>query len=788
MSLDGINNKRADVSKLQKAGLHKSDFKDNEKMKSIFDAMDTDGNGIIDEEELQNFIGIDKNNDGTIKRSEAGKFLKEHTNLKELGIKKRDVIEFLNKSEIIAGDIEEFSGDKENGFTVDYKNNTQKTIDKEGNYFDYDTEGNSETRTKEDALLCETKTDPITGDKTTTEYIDGDKEKVKSETVVEKETGSVTTTTFENGDKTKPVSNKVVKGTTTEQYQYVEKDGKSVPRINSKVIDKGNGVEERHAYSYNKDKYFEIITDNAHPNNSTAIEYNNENKKTAQAKIIEGTTYQVAYDGNGNTKGIALQKGETIEQFAEKFGCSVDDLKKINNKESFSSGDEIIVPGELEADDKKLTERKSAAEVKAEIKGEEEAKEAERQRKAEFAERRRAITRAKIAAENETLKPLGLKDRKGAGEKVNAKYNNTQRHVELTKVGNATFNRIICKDNSGKYYIVSHDWLILKEEYVKATNLYTQGKKVDCTAKNGNHIKCVEVSGYKDKHGRTLVVDKQGRYWMRSQKGELLKWDYIKKSNLIDAVREDGEKAREIALNLLNTQVETAEKALEKELKQEGWMGDVADALTFSDNKVSVVRKEFTELKNKITECKSAAQRSEEEFITTFKKNFGIEFNQKAVADYIMKPTPENYRKAFGTKQPIGERVTEYIESQQTATGIVKIGSQVAGAAVATALVGAGIAGTPFSGGSTLAASIAGASAIGAAVGLTTVAVDISDRATSEVGIQDGDWSDAIEDGIYDGVITAATAGLGKAATSTYKSVKVAKAASKAGKKATVLE
>lgn len=110
--------------------------------------------------------------------------------------------------------------------------------------------------------------------------------------------------------------------------------------------------------------------------NVTKTLYNSENKALSQTKTVNGQEYNVEYDGNGNTK-VILQNGESIEALAKKFGCTKQELLDANGgKIRGWAGDDVVVPGELEADDKRLQGRQTKEEaieaykvVAAEIQG-----------------------------------------------------------------------------------------------------------------------------------------------------------------------------------------------------------------------------------------------------------------------------------------------------------------------------------------------------------------------------------------------------------------------------------
>ena len=89
---------------------------------------------------------------------------------------------------------------------------------------------------------------------------------------------------------------------------------------------------------------------------STTI-YTPEHNRVSQTVDVNGTKYEVQYDGSGNTN-IVVQNGESPAVIAKKFGCTLEDLKSLNadklhgkgENSYFMVGDTIKIPGELDAD------------------------------------------------------------------------------------------------------------------------------------------------------------------------------------------------------------------------------------------------------------------------------------------------------------------------------------------------------------------------------------------------------------------------------------------------------
>ena len=89
---------------------------------------------------------------------------------------------------------------------------------------------------------------------------------------------------------------------------------------------------------------------------STTV-YTPEHNRVSQTVDVNGTKYEVQYDGSGNTN-IVVQNGESPAVIAKKFGCTLEDLKSLNadklhgkgENSYFMVGDTIKIPGELDAD------------------------------------------------------------------------------------------------------------------------------------------------------------------------------------------------------------------------------------------------------------------------------------------------------------------------------------------------------------------------------------------------------------------------------------------------------
>ena len=374
---------------------------------------------------------------------------------------------------------------------------------------------------------------------------------------------------------------------------------------------------------------------------------------------------------------------------------------------------------------------------------------------------------------------MGLKNHKGRGTKVTGHYKSGKKET-FTVIGEAGNGRKLVKGKNGKISTVAHDGTVLKESYVQNTNLYASGKKVKgkIKGKDGklHSTTFAEVPNGKLPHGRKSVVDAKGRTWVMAQDGTILDNKYVAKSNYADQIKANKGTAQKVTVNMMSNQLDQAQAAFDKQMNADGWAEDVADGISVlwgSNNRASKVREDLKTYRNNINQLKNAAKQGDAQFKTKFKQIYGVNYNQNAIANYYLRPTKANYQKAFGTKNDIGYRVAKYNESQKAGGEWVKTGAKVAAgiAAVATAIP---------SGGSSIAAYAAGLGAAGVATAAADIAIDVSNKAVSKEGLQDGELGQYVKDGVIDGTITVATLGTSKIVKGGYTAYKAAKATSKA--------
>ena len=779
-----------------KAGLKSQDLK-TDTQKSIFKAADKDGNGVLDNDELKGFqSALDANGDNVISKKEANKFLESN------GLNKKDKQELLqllqnfNKSTEDVVDVSVTEKDGQKQVSIKYnKDNRIETINADKSEEIVSTDENGTTTTQHlnpDKVLTDKTVVDKEGNRTDTEY-EADGTTKSKETVTTAE-GEIATVTYEEG---KPKTKEVKRGATTTTYKYDE-NGKEL--LDSRVENAGIPAKEtRSTFEYNEDG---TITENVTFATGKAVRKLKEDAKTplseeitegtkvtkktynydaqpphsveeiidgnsttqtirtldgkgiAQRRVVDGKASEIQYDGEGNTKGIIVQNGESVEALAKKFGCSADEIRELNKdllkNNQFLVGTEIKLPGEIEAGDKRLSGRKSADEAKAEYARDAAKREAARQ------------------LDRELRKNYGLINYSGRGKKITGKYKGGQTET-FTVIGKAKFERTIVQDKKGNVRVIAHDGVILKDTYAMNTVKY-QSRLL------ANGARVAVVGSRNDGHGREIALDADGNQIVLSHDGKVLTKQAVAVSDAKDAIKNNPEAGRAAAISMLTEQLNQAEQSFNNQMEKDGWAADVADGISNiwgwaqdEGNQAWRVRKDFKQQRETLDALKNA--KSEFEFKTIFKTKFGVEYNANAVANYYENPTPANYAKAFGKKN-IGERVAKYNQSQDTGAAVVKTTVKVAGA-VAVGVVTGGV-GTAALG----AAAVSIAAEELDALKVTGQYTDANGNTVeTDQGFREGtDHGRIIRDGILDGGAVLAGGIVGKAAQAAVKGSQVVNA------------
>lgn len=403
-----------DFSKIR-SGIKKDELlKDiDKKLKPVFEQIlnkiDSNPNdNMLSRSELEAFFAEVKNlagEDNALSKREGRKY---ELDGEKIGRKGRDALyALLNKLSALSEDVKEITKDKTNPDVeiIEYKNGKIEKVFPDGSRIITVKNGGktiSTTRDKDDVKTEESVTE---GDETvTTTYKDNKK---TQEVITSSKHSGITTIKYDAEEK--PISQVCKKEDgSIEEYEYIDDGNTRSPRLVKNVKDGNttvynydeNGIKTGETVTtsdgkniertYNEDGKTEVITQNGQPthtkkydsdgnysdsysedNTDVTDSYDNQDRHIEQTKVRNGQTYNVRYDENGNTLGIIVQNGETIEDIANKFGVNVKDLIKANAGKVrgkypnayFNVGEEIKIPRKLAADDAALQGRQTKEEA-----------------------------------------------------------------------------------------------------------------------------------------------------------------------------------------------------------------------------------------------------------------------------------------------------------------------------------------------------------------------------------------------------------------------------------------
>lgn len=532
-SLNKGKSGKIDLTNL-KGGFKREQIKD-EKLLAIFDALDN-GNNILEDKEVANLKSMlqEYAKNTNLSNREAKKFIDALFKGNDTTVTKEDLFSFLgninnnsqniknsttfedNGNKIIQteyndGTIEQYNQNEEK--TTIIKDNQTSIYDKNNNiisqeYFDND--GNAIKTVYENNKPKKTvKTLANNNGTETINYEDG----TAKTRVVQNSTGSETYQITSNGEQ---LTQKVENGTSPAdkkitQYQYNE-DG-TVTETTTQgtttitTVKQGNEVQSTHKLQQNEDGISTetIVDENG---NRTENTYNKDGNKLRQTKTINEETYQVEYDGEGNTI-IIVQNGESINAIAKKFGITPEEIEKLNeekiktkgNSKYFIVGEEIKIPGELEADDMALRGRKSKEETIADYTKdaiEREQKEEEDKRLRDEAANRKTIT---FTAGQKTFEALAKQLFKQEGNE-NPSDREMQLRVEELKKHNPNIKN---GELQGKKVIAG----VSDETYNRITNRQKEIKEINKKIRINKEAKDIAENLYKACDDNAAAVGKQ---------------------------------------------------------------------------------------------------------------------------------------------------------------------------------------------------------------------------------------------------------------------------------------
>ena len=344
---------------------------------------------------------------------------------------------------------------------------------------------------------------------------------------------------------------------------------------------------------------------------------------------------------------------------------------------------------------------------------------------------------------------------------------NGKKYYKSKKIEN---NRYIVVDENGQKHTMSHDGVILSEAYLKQQAQKQQNDKNNKSKTNTNNQTKTnkqqktqeskpQPTNKQQTNNQTKANNYQVSVFEQNDNGQNKKfviakngkkYEFVKKieNNRYVVIDEKGEQrimshdggilsGKYLAQTASQSDQNKAKKEFKKQQDKDGNAAKIADAVSVlwgSENRASVVKNDLDENQRKLNEL-ARSSKNDKEYRANFKKMFGVEYNESAVVAYTANPTKENYEKAFGKGQRITDRVEDYNNSQDMGGAIVKAGAVIAATGVVGTLTGG--------------VGLIGAAAIGAC---TSAAVNISDRLSSNNGLQGDDWGEIIEDAAIDSV------------------------------------
>ncbi len=736
-----------DFSKIR-SGLSKKDLgiEEGSVLSSIFDSINTNNEGQsegkLDKAELSQFIQIIKKlakKDKTLSEKEAGKFKINGEKIDKSG---KELLNFLTKlaqtSENIQSVVSE--GNKQ---IVTYTNGDtyEEEVFEDGSKFIRESSGKSAVEKVFDANGNEIRTTYFENGKITSDkYVEYDEEG----NPVSKETISTGSTYYGYGKYPQGIE-----GSTHTKYKYdtEKKDFVATESTSTYTDETSNTVINTYR------NYITGDTEN--------IEVVNGLCRSHTVKI-DGKTTTLEYDEQGCLLGYVVQPGDTVESIAEKFGVSKELLIRANSQSSFLVLDKIRIPKQFAIDDPALENMKTFEEA-----WENAPKVTQTWRDPNTGknwQEELVIIKDnlkhdwKVACDkngqyyvftkaNKLLSDEEVQDQLywDSLPKIQGEYSEgSKEELGVIKTGLAN-NRKLARDRSGNVYIISHDNKILSEEYVAQKELWDSSEKITGRTKteNGGWISSQYVV-VKDglENGRKIVMDKDLNYHYMDVNGNICD-EEVAKEQALDKIRTEPKTAMKATLMLLNEMYKNAKAAFDKQIREQGWTAEAADAISIlwgSKNRAEVVAKELENYASQVKRLEACMQNGDYEgFKKIFKDLFQVDFRPWNIAAYVDSPSEHNYTGAFGVDNNIAQRVAKYNNSQNLGGSIVKAVTAAIGGIVAAYMV-------PFTGGtSSILVGAAGAT-------IASLLVGISDRTSSDVGLRDGDLQEIAKNAAWDGV------------------------------------
>lgn len=695
----------------QLSAMRQKDF--DEKFKQYFQKFDTNNDGVVSAEEMKAFTNklAEAAGNSRLSQREAKKFLKQQG---MTDVSTDELFNFLKGGVADAAKGITDQTNKDGNVVIRRDNDTIETVMPDGNY----------TLAKDNKTKFFTQDGLLTKDvvneqncTVTTEYSETNKKPQK----ITKQYNSGITEIYTYDENGKPAELYVKKFAEIHKYKYVE-DNTKLPIYYEQ--DLGSGCKIVSNWTYNGDKITKetsnsrtgqkiIDVTTSQGRTETITEKNgditkntflpNNGKKLKQEKTINGSEYSVEYDGNGNTKGIIVQNGESIEMLAKRFGVTKDAIieanpgfVKGNTNKYFLVGQEIKIPKELEADDKTLQNRKTSAEAIMDyerlmkIRAEEQAAAEVVQQTGENAE-----TLAKIEQERQELFEK-QKDANESEKSIAGDLHKAMQGIELGSITSKRFEDAFKKINENnvvevlnQYKELSPDETIFEAIFDETGSFLSDRKKVvsDIINKLKERAKNAGINDERINQALDAInEDIKGKSsigvgYVHTSKLDGLINNLVGQINASEALtnteKELGVNYSDI-VSLMNNNKNSAENNLNAQLDQQGIFGRAWDGLKGdgknrrnlqvtlcstglqgvlisnamnlinSDNTEEKVKKELQDFNNIITKLNKTE--TEEEFQKTFKNEFGVDYDANLFKGYNR--LQQNYNIAtFLTKQ-----------------------------------------------------------------------------------------------------------------------------------------
>ena len=304
-----------DLSRL-KSGVKKTDLQ-NDVQKSIFDKVDKNGNGVLEEGEvnalsqsLQELAGKDNN----ISDKEAQNFFKQN-NMQD--VESQQLYEFVSQLGVDSDKIDNASKqtmkDGTEAVAVQYKPDDTGTTNTD--FMNSDTgevvakkSENEQTEVfteyENGNVKTKTTTDKAANTTTTENFIEGGGGLPSSKTTVYGDSGATETIKYEGG---KPATKDVSRGTVQQHYS-TDENGEF--RLDSETKQIGPEMEEKSTHTYiNNNEIIETTL----PGDKTRTQVKTDGKLMSETNTQTGRSETVTYDESGKTTSKTILKGSNFE-------------------------------------------------------------------------------------------------------------------------------------------------------------------------------------------------------------------------------------------------------------------------------------------------------------------------------------------------------------------------------------------------------------------------------------------------------------------------------------------